>query len=108
MSSIDLRYYSKLKKEFMNEKGPEVEAVGYHMACGLSFVEKKDSPNVSCHQEGLERKVCFGVRLSPLPGSPDPIEDNLLAKIKNEILTDNYKEVPLDIKYVGIIRPRKE
>ncbi len=80
----------------MNEKGPEVEAVGYHVACGIGLAE------------GLEQKVCLAVRLSPLLGSPDPIEDDLLARIKTEILTDNYKGVPLDIKYLGMIRKQKK
>ncbi len=94
MSKIDWSYYTELKREFMDEKGPEVEAVGYHVACGLGFAE------------GLEQKICLAVRLQPLPGSPDPIEDDLLVRIKTEILTDNYKGVPLDIRYTGVIRAR--
>ncbi len=80
----------------MDKKGPEVEAVGYRVACGIGLAE------------GLEHKVCLAVRLQPLLGSPDPIEDDLLAKIKTEILTDNYRGVPLDIQYLGMIRTRKK
>ena len=96
MPKIDWSYYRELKKEFIDEKVPAVEAVGYHVACGFGFAE------------GLEQKICLAVRLQPLLGSPDPIEDDLLARIKTEILTDNYKGVPLDIKYTGMIRARKK
>lgn len=84
--------YKQLKNEFRDEKAPDVNALGYSMACGISL---------------LEGKIHLAVRLQPLPGSPDPIDGDLLARIKTEILTDNYKGVPLDIRYVGIIHPRK-
>lgn len=86
---VDLDYYKNLKDKFSEEKRPEITKLGYNMACGLSK---------------LEQKIHIAVRLQPLPGSPDPIDHDLLARIKNEILTDNYQGVPLDIQYVGIIR----
>lgn len=93
MSNVDNKYYRQLKKEFMREKQVDLENVGYSMACGLS---------------SLEGKIAIAVRIQPLPGSPDPIEDGLLAKIKNDILGDNYKGVLLDIQYIGMIYAKKE
>ncbi|MDP3698802.1 MAG: hypothetical protein Q8R47_04390 [Nanoarchaeota archaeon] len=91
MADINWTYYSKLKKEFMREKGLDLEDLGYSMACGLSR---------------LEGKITIAVRIQPLLESPDPIDEGLLAKIKNEVLGDNYKGVSLDIQYVGIISAR--
>ena len=91
--SLNKLYFSKLKKDFMNEKQPEVEDLGYSMACGISL---------------LEGKIHIAVRLQPLPGSPDPIEKDLLAKIKNEVLKDNYKGTPLDIQYIGMVYVHKD
>ncbi len=91
MADINWVYYSKLKKEFMREKGLDLEELGYSMACGLNR---------------LEGKVTIEVRIQPLPGSPDPIDDGLLEKIKNEVLRDNYKGVSLDIHYIGMISAR--
>ena len=91
--SLNKLYFSKLKNDFMNEKQPELEELGYSMACGLGQ---------------LEGKIAIAVRIQPLPGSSDPIEDGLLAKIKNEVLGDNYKGTPLDIQYVGMIYPQKK
>lgn len=56
--SLNKLYFSKLKKDFLNEKQPEVEELGYSIACGISL---------------LEGKVHLAVRIQPLPGSPDPI-----------------------------------
>ena len=88
MPGNDLSYYHKLKKEFLRERQVDLENIGYSMACGIGQ---------------LEGKIALAIRIQPLPGSPDPIQDDLLAKIKNEILTDNYQGVPLEIQYVGII-----
>ncbi len=50
--SLNKLYFSKLKMDFMNEKRPEVEELGYSMACGISL---------------LEGKIHIAVRLQPLP-----------------------------------------
>ena len=86
----DIDYYKDLKDKFSEER-PEITQLGYNMACGLSK---------------LEGKIHLAVRLQPLHGSQDPIDEDLLARIKNEILTDNYHGVPLDIRYIGTIRAR--
>ena len=86
--SLNKLYFSKLKKDFLNEKQPEIEELGYSIACGISL---------------LEGKVHLAVRIQPLPGSPDPIEEGLLAKLKNEVLGEKYKGTPLDIQYLGTI-----
>ncbi len=91
--SLNKLYFGKLKQDFMDKKQPDLQDLGYSMVCGISL---------------LEGKVHLAVRLQPLSGSPDPIEDDLLARIKNEILGENYQGFPLDIQYVGMIRPRKE
>lgn len=91
--SLNKLDYNILKRDFIKEKQPDLEALGYHMACGISL---------------LEGKVHLAVRLQPLPGSPDPIDDSLLERIKKKVLKDNYKGTPLDIQYVGMIHARKE
>ena len=90
--SLDKLYFSKLKKDFLNEKQPEVEDLGYSIACGISL---------------LEGKVHLAIRIQPLPENPDPIDEGLLAKIKDEVLGDNYRGTPLDIKYIGMIYAQK-
>lgn len=88
----DINYYSAVKKKLLKEKGPEIKALGYNLSCGLG----KQGEHFS-----LE------ARLQPLPGSPDPIEDNLFTRIKGDLekyLRDNNGAVLLNIKYLGIIR----
>lgn len=89
----DFDYCKDLSKKLAEEKRPEIIKLGYNIAYG-----------VSVH----EGELALAVRLSPLPGSPDPIDDDLLARIKQEILTDKYQGVPLDIQYIGIIVAAKK
>lgn len=88
--SLNRLYYSMLKRDFEEEKGPEINKVGYTMDVSIGL---------------LERKVGFTATIQPQPGSPDPIEDDLLVKIK-EILNDNYKGFPVKVRYVGNVMKR--
>ncbi len=89
-------YYIFIKKRLLREKGLEVEALGYNLSCRLG---KK------------EGKFSLEARLSPLSGSPDPISDDLFARIKNDLekyLQDNNENVPLNIVYIGSITASDE
>ena len=70
-------YYSSIKKKLLEEKRPEILALGYNLACGLG---KTDG------------KISLEAKLQPLPGSPDPINDDVFARIKDDLekyLRDN-------------------
>lgn len=87
-------YYIYIKKKLLREKGLDVEALGYNLSCGLG------------QKEG---KISLEARLQPLPGSPDPISDDLFARIKKDLekyLQDNNENVPLNIIYLGSIIAR--
>jgi len=76
-----------VKKKLLLEKGSDVKTLGYNLACWLGTKEGEYS---------LE------ARLQPLPGSPDPISDDLFARIKEDLekyLRDNNENVPLNIVY---------
>ena len=62
------------KKKFLKKYSTKVEDEGYSMALGFGL--KDDNHTLE-------------VQLQPLEGSPDPINDDLLDLIKNEILPDN-------------------
>ena len=98
MSGIDWNYYGSLKDKFAKEYCPKIEALGYNMAHGFGLNHSEDPL--------LEHRVLIAVRLQPLPGSSDPIDENLLKRIKEEILGDNYEGVKLDIRYIGRITAR--
>lgn len=90
----DIKYYSSVKKRLLREKGPDVEDLGYNLACGLGKVGEK---------------ISLEARLQPLPGSPNPIDDDLFARIKTDLekyLKDNGDDIPLNIKYTGAIIAR--
>lgn len=94
MNDKDRTYYNIVQKKLLREKGPEIKALGYNLACGLGMKEEKMS---------LE------ARLQPLPGSLDPISDDLFQKIKvdlGEYLQNRGYDVALNIRYTGIITPR--
>ena len=94
MSDRGSNYYSSIKKRLLQEKGPDVKALGYNLSCGLG------------RQEG---KFSLEARLQPLPGSPDPISDDVFARIKNDLekyLQDNGDDTPLNIIYTGPITAR--
>lgn len=91
MSQKDFDYYKNLKGKLSDEKRPDILKLGYNMACGIGL---------------LEKKLCLAVRLQPLPGSPDPIEEDLFEKIKTNLedyLRDNNEDAVIDIRYIGII-----
>ena len=90
----DTKDYNSIKKKLLEEKRADVAALGYNLACGLGKVEEKFS---------LE------ARLQPLDGSPDPISEDVFARIKSDLekyLRDNNESVPLNIVYLGSIRAR--
>ena len=90
----DSGYYSNLKEKLLQEKRADVAALGYNLACGLGKIDGKFS---------LE------ARLQPLPGSPDPISDEVFGRIKSDLekyLRDNNEDVPLNIIY-GKITARR-
>mgnify|MGYP001577207829 CR=1 FL=1 len=87
----DNSYYSSVKKKLLQEKGPEVKALGYNLSCGLGVVKER---------------ISLEARLQPLYGSPDPISDDLFARIKSDLekyLQDNGDDIPLNIIYTGTI-----
>ena len=90
----DSDYYGSVKKRLLLEKSPEIKALGYNLSCGLGMKEGKYS---------LE------ARLQPLFGSPDPISDDLFAKIRDDLekyLQDNNENIVLNIVYAGLITAR--
>ena len=90
----NMKYYNSVKKRLLLEEGPEVKALGYNLACGIG---KKGE------------KISLEARLQPLPGSPDPISEDLFARIKSDLekyLLNNGEDVPLNIKYTGVITAR--
>mgnify|MGYP001578047362 CR=1 FL=1 len=90
----DMKYYNGVKRRLLREKGPEVEALGYNLACGIGMKEEK---------------ISLEARLQPLPGSQDPISEDLFARIKSDLekyLLNNGDDVPLNIRYTGVITPR--
>ncbi|MDO8510569.1 MAG: hypothetical protein Q7S55_00225 [Nanoarchaeota archaeon] len=90
----DTKYYNYIKKKLLREKGPDVKALGYNLSCGFG------------KQEGT---FSLEARLQPLPGSPDPISDDIFARIKNDLekyLQDHNENVPLNIIYIGLITAR--
>lgn len=92
--SLNKLYFSKLKKDFDEEKAPQVEELGYNLVSSIGLLERKI--------------VGITATIQPLPGSPDPIEEDLLTRIKNEIITDKYKGVPVKVRYVGNVIKRGE
>ncbi len=74
-----------LKKEIFDNCHSDIRDLGYNLMGGIG----KDS---------LE------MRLQPLPGSPDPIQDDVWNKIKQEILGENYKGAKVNLRYVGAVR----
>lgn len=93
----DISYYHSVKKKILQEKRADVEALGYNLACGLGRNEKG--------------AYTLEARLQPLPGSPDPISDDVFARIKNDLeqyLLDNQENVPLNIMYSGVLRTQNK
>ena len=93
MDSQDRNKLKGLKAKFLGEFKPALETLGYNMALGIS---------AELNQPVLE------VRLQALPGSPDPIENNLLAQIKNGILPTEYHNLKVNVSYVGYATRRKK
>ena len=91
MPKIDWDYYREIKERVKEEDSPEVRRLGYHVACGFGK---------------LEEAVSIELRLSPLNESADPINKDLLEKIKTDLM-DKYN-VPFNVHYVPRIVKRKE
>lgn len=92
----DGNYYSSIKKRLLREKSLDVETLGYNLSCGLG---KKDG------------KFSLEARLQPLPGSPDPISEDIFAKIKTDLeayLKEIDENIPLNLQYTGNISAREE
>jgi len=89
-------YYSSIKKRLLREKGLDIEDLGYNLSCGLG---KKDG------------KISLEARLQPLPGSPDPINEDLFTRIKIYLeiyLKDIDENISLNLQYTGNITAQKK
>jgi hypothetical protein len=96
---MDLRQLRDIKQQFTADYRQKVEATGYFLGLGLPYIRYVD-PAAPASEQG---KHCICARLQPLPGSPDPIDQGLLGKIRDEILPKEYKGVPVYVQYIGPI-----
>ena len=63
---------------------PEIEALGYSLMSGLNV---KDRPGT------------IDAIILPKETSPNPIDSNLLTRIKDQILPTNYDGLPVHVEY---------
>lgn len=86
---MDINKIRELSYKLIEDFAPEVADLGYELSRGMSL-------------SSLEP------RLKPLEGSPDPIPDDLLEKIRNEIVPKNYNGLPVNVQYFGKVSARKK
>lgn len=90
----------EIKRQFAKEYGPKVEELGYFLGHGISKVGLRDKNTPKSELE----KTCIVAYLQPKENSPDPINEDLLERIRNT-LPKEYKGIPIIVEYLGIVRP---
>lgn len=92
LTEITQEQISAAKVSFRDAYSRNVESLGYELMVGTN-------------------SIIFGLgliaRLHPKKGSPDPIPDNLLAKIRDEVLPKIYGGIPVYVEYMPMFRPLK-
>ena len=91
MADMDLEDYGVIKQKVLEDDSKKIKDLGYSVSCGFGK---------------LEDKLSIEVRLGPLNESADPINEDLLEKIKQD-LTDKYN-VPFNVCYVPRIVKYRE
>ena len=93
MAEITQEHISAAKVLFREEYSRRIESLGYYLMIGTD-------------------SLTFGrgliARLQPKEGSPDPIPDNLLARIRDEVLPKTYDGIPVYVEYMSMFRPLKQ
>ncbi|GEM_PF-4902263 len=90
MAEINLEHYHAVKKKLLREKGLDIEDLGYNLTCCVARAEGK---------------ISLEARLEPFPGSPNPIDQQLFVRIKNDLeqyLQEINEDISINVEYSGI------
>ena len=92
----------RVKDMFGSEFKDNVEAFGYCLGRGVSTIGVRDK-KASKEDKG---KFCIIAYIQPMGESPHPIDNTLLAKIRDEVLPNHYQGLRVFVEYIGNITPR--
>ena len=88
MTEITQEYLSRQKRYFREEYFQKIKALGYCLMMSTSF-----------QQGGLV------ARIEPITIDQAPVSDDLLAKIREEVLPKIFNDVPVFVTRGEILRP---
>ena len=98
-----IRAATTANASFGEDYKTQIESLGYYLTHGVATIGMRD-PNAT---KATKDNPCLVAYIKAMPGSRDPIESNLLEKIKNEILPEKYRGFKLFIEYNGPVVPYK-
>ncbi len=87
------------KRRLAEKYSSEIEKLGYSMGHGVSLVGICDENA----PESEKDKFCISTLLQPLPGKEDNMPDDLLARIRDQVLPKEWEGYKVFVKYVGRI-----